>query len=185
MRHWHRIRPHVQTGAAVSKFIFVDHVLGWLTYTVDALMIYYIVTDPAHGIYKAFFYAGAWNFVLTSSVVWVNNYLYRRGYDLTALEALCEVKPTASHGWFMGNLLQFKCWVLERRITIFLIGSVHFLDPDYVTILLQDKRDSFIKIICTITLPSVILAMFVWTIYYAAGAEIISYLYNIFSNLQL
>lgn len=58
---------------------------------------------------------------------------------------------------------RFISWFMRSRKTIFWIGSWFYLDPDYVTLLLRDRRKSFLSDLFRITLPSVCISMFVWT----------------------
>lgn len=158
---------------AITKFIVVDRILGIFTRTVDALMIFFIINDPIYGVLKAFFIAGAYNFLLCAVTVGLNNYLAKKNYDLTGLGWFVELdyeKPVGksifvlevAKRWF----LTAKNWMLRRRATIFWIGSWFQLDPDYVTLLLQDRQRGYWRIIFSITLPSVAVAMIVWTFIY-------------------
>lgn len=161
--------PILQTGGKLGKFIIVERILGLLTRTVDGLMLYYIVKDPEYGFYKAFIIGGLWNLILCSAIVGVNNYLQKQHqFDLTGLGDLRDWKHSEGLSGIKLLMLRMKNWILSRNLTIFWIGSWFMIDPDYVTILLQKQGESFTRVITTITLPSVVLAMAVWTPFYWA-----------------
>ena len=154
-------------GKAAGKFFLMDKVLGLLARTVDVLMIYFIVTDPRYGVWKALFVAGAYNYVLVSLTVFICNYVTNKyQIDITGVDNLRALPPTnkrRSLGWYLWRI---KESILARRATIFWLGSWFQLDPDYVTLLLQDPQKGVIQNNLKITLPSTILAMIVWTAIY-------------------
>lgn len=163
----HVLKSLLCRGGKVGKFLIMERVLGALTRTVDVLMIYFIWTDPKFGALKAFFIGTPLNFALCAFIVYSNDVLVRKGYDITGLEELRQL----AHKQYRREqyIRRFTAWMLCRRRTIFLIGSWFYLDPDYVTLLLQDRRDSVWVNILKITLPSVILAMAIWTpLYWSA-----------------
>jgi len=119
-------------------------------------MIYYIVSDPEYGLLKAFVYGTLVNLAFCSSIVFLSNKLEEHGFNLTGIE---DFRKDAEASGFRG-------WILRRRASIFWIGSWFYLDPDYVTLLLQEKAAGFIRNFVKITLPSTLLAMVVWTAIY-------------------
>lgn len=160
----------LRRGSKLGKFVLVERALGVATRTVDAMMIYFIASDPEYGFHKAFLLGGVWNLALCTGVVALNNHLLiRYGIDLTGLN---DFRNWAEHGQRSSRialaLVRAKDWILARRSSIFWIGSWFMIDPDYVTIMLQNVEDNFFKTIATITLPSVALAMVVWTPFYWA-----------------
>lgn len=120
-------------------------------------MIYYIWNDPEYGLLKAFVYGTPVNLAFCSSIVFLSNKLEEYGVNLTGIEDF--KKGAEARGGFRG-------WILRRRSTIFWVGSWFYLDPDYVTLLLQKKGDRFSETTFEITMPSVLLAMTVWTAAY-------------------
>ncbi len=158
------------TGGRLGKFVLVERALGFLTRSVDALMIYFIAADPEYGFHKAFLLGGALNLALCSGIVALNNYLLANyAIDLTGLDDFRNWHSDhRKNNRFSLALVAAKNWILARRLSIFWIGSWFMIDPDYVTILLQNTKESLTKTIATITLPSVVLAMVVWTPFYWA-----------------
>ncbi len=160
-------------SGAIAKFVIVDRVLEVLTRSVDALMIYFILADREYGVFKAFFYAGVVNYAFCVATVWINNVLANYGYDMTGINDIRNLKLDSDSQSSIGRYFSTaKDWTLSRRSTIFWIGSWFWLDPDYVTILLQEKDSSFLRTVLTITLPSVVVAMLVWTVFYAVTLNV-------------
>jgi hypothetical protein len=130
-------------------------------------MIYFIWTDPVYGVLKAFFFCTPINFALCCSVVYLNDVFMRNGHDLTGIEEFREMAHETYHK--RQYVKRLASWMLKRKRTIFLIGSWFYVDPDYVTLLLRDRNLGFWSNAVRITLPSVVLAMTVWTpIYWCA-----------------
>ena len=161
-----RFRSFFIFGSKIGKFIIVNKILGFFCYSVDILMVYFILDDATYGFVKAFLFGGVLNFVLCSSIVAVNNYLNFLGFDITGLQELKSVSVNKDAGKIKSLLINIKDWIFARRLTIFWVGSWYMLDPDYVTILLQRDGSSLTKTVFSITLPSVILAMIIWTSFY-------------------
>lgn len=106
---------------------------------------------------------------LCISIVLFSDAAFRRGLDLTGLETLRELEHTVleEKQWFR-RLLQR---ILQSRKLIFWIGSWFYLDPDYVTLLLRKKEESYISTFLRITLPSVVVSMVVWLVVWWAAVQ--------------
>lgn len=130
-------------------------------------MVYFIINDPIYGPLKAFVWGGLWNLFLCSGIVSLNNYLARNGFDMTGLG---EIRKYGDKAPAMGRnrlvLVEAKNWFFAQKAAIFWIGSWFRLDPDYVTIAIQKSHNQTARSLVTITLPSVVLAMFIWTTFY-------------------
>jgi len=151
----------------VGKFLIAERLLGLVARTVDVVMIYFIWTDPIFGPMKAFVIGVPMNFAISATVVYINEIFVRSGYDVTGLEELRQMAHTTYQK--KQYVKRFVSWILRRQMTIFLIGSWFYLDPDYVTLLLQERKNNVWSNIWKITFPSVILAMLVWTpVYWGA-----------------
>ena len=151
----------------LGKIVVVERLISALTYSVDALMIYFIINDPIYGAAKAFVWGGLWNLFLCSAIVILNNYLARNGFDMTGLGDIRGYRNRSSGvSRLRLALVSIKNWFFAQKAAIFWIGSWFRLDPDYVTIAVQRSYNRTAHSLVTITLPSVVLAMSVWTPFY-------------------
>lgn len=161
------LRSLISFGGKATKYVITERVLTFLTRIVDALMIYFIWADPVYGVIKAFLICTPINFVLCCIVVYLNDIFVKNGHDFTGIEEFREMAYETYHK--RQYVKRFASWTLKRRRTIFLVGSCFYIDPDYVTLLLRDKEKGFWNNSLKITLPSVLLAMTVWTpVYWCA-----------------
>lgn len=99
-------------------------------------------------------------FALCVGIVLANDAAMKKGMDLTGLETLRELEHHVleENRWF-SKILQR---ILRSRRMIFWVGSWFYLDPDYVTLLLRKKEESYLQTFTKITLPSVLISMAVW-----------------------
>jgi len=155
-------RKVLGTGGKVVKFFVTERILTAITRLFDAVLLYTVYMDPtALGALKAFLLLTPVHLVMSILVLGGIEYLSLRGIDATGLNELAEMANERYERRQWGKC--FVCWLLRRRYTIFAIGSWFYLDPEYVTLLLRDRNTGFWTSIRKITLPSVILAMVVWT----------------------
>lgn len=98
------------------------------------------------------------------SVVALYDFCLRRGKDLLGIDYLRSLEDK--------NLKKSQLydraarWVMRRRITIFWIGTIFFLDSDIVTLLLRKDDETLGRTFVTITFPSVIWGMIFWSAVY-------------------
>ncbi len=149
-------------GSKLGKFVITERIITALTRTVDVLMIYFIWTDPGiWGLVKCFLFVTPVYLAFCGLVVYISDQIHSKGFDVTGIE---ELRKIADKKYEKKQYIKrFASWTLRRRLTIFWVGSWFYLDPDYVTLLLRDKTKGFWYMLFTITLPSVLCSMIVWT----------------------
>lgn len=145
----------------IGRALIVERCLTFLTRLVDVMMVAIILSDSSWGWLKCIVYVTPTYLSLCFLIVLINDLLLGRGIDLTFIEGLKEMAEGKRN--FFQRILS---WILERRATIFWIGSWYYLDPDYVTILLRKKGQSLLDATVRITTPSVLISMMVWTFIY-------------------
>jgi len=142
----------------IAKVVITHQIIGLGEKGIDAVMIFlilscgavieYLIIVPIYFLYCIF-------------IVWAYDYFLEKGHDLLELENL-RVN---------GGANRVLKWILRRRVAIFLIGSFYQLDPDGVTILLRKNRGMFWRNSFSITLPSVLVSITIWTTVYALAIK--------------
>lgn len=131
-------------------------------------MIAFILADSRYGWLKSMVFVTPLYIVVCAAIVFISDSFHARGIDITGIE---EMRATAQRADLERRqfVKRFVRWFMARESLIFWIGSWFYLDPDYVTLMLRKKGDSFMKVMVKITIPSVIVSMLVWsTVYWAA-----------------
>lgn len=167
-------RESVLLGFAIGKFVIADRVLGVVTRSVDASMLYFLLAFDTWGIPAALIVSGAWNFLLCGLIVWLcNTVLDRTGIDMSGLSDLRSwIDRSLARGGTLSQIARIRGLILTSRRTTFWVGSWFWLDPDFVTLLLQRRSDGLVRSLLKITLPSVVIAQTVWTGVYLLVLEV-------------
>ena len=131
----------------------------------DVPMLAFIMTDPVFGWVKCMLYITPLYVFFCAVVIFVSDYFHANGIDITGIEEMRTIRSSQElkKRQFIKRFIK---WFMHREVLIFWIGSWFYLDPDYVTLMIRKKGDSFLKTILTITVPSVLVSMFFWTTLY-------------------
>lgn len=157
----------IGTGKA-TKFVVTERIITVATrFFTDVPMLGFILADPTWGWVKSMIFVTPLYVLVCAMIVFIHDRFHEKGIDLTGIE---EMRDTCSDETLKKNQLvkRFIRWFMQRESLIFWIGSFFYLDPDYVTLMLRKKGDSFVKTVLTLTVPSVIISMLVWTTVYWA-----------------
>lgn len=157
-----------------AELILLERVNTFFARLIDLLMVYllwkgYLVAElticiPAY-------------FALCVGFVWTYDWRVSKGAKLLSLEKLQSFKNSeldrkeyVSHHfkWIWDKFLQ---WILKRDTTIFLIGSIFVLDPNFVTLILRSGSKSWHRDFLKITLPSVVYCVVAWTVIYSLAIK--------------
>lgn len=167
-RFWKR---NGNTTTKVAGFVIAERAITVVgRVVVDAPMIY--LFKEGYGILDVITMITPVHFVFTLAVVALYDFFLKKGRDLLGIEylrGLETAKLTKKQLW-----KKFGRWIIRRRLTIFWIGTIVYLDSDVVTLLLRKKEDT-IKNILKITLPSVIWSMIFWSVIYKLGVMGVKY----------
>ena len=159
-----RLKKAATIAAKVGAGILTERILTVLTRVlIDAPMIYLFVKDfsiiEVAGIFIV------WSFMFYLAVIYVYDYCAKRGYDLLGLNYLAGLKEQDLH---RKQIMQrIARWIVRRRITIFLVGSVFELDPDVVAILLRKKGERGFEVL----FYSVVYSITIWSVIYWLGVK--------------
>jgi hypothetical protein len=115
------------------------------------------------GVVEVFLLATPAYFLFSLIVVVLYEFFLSRGRDLLGIDYLRKLEAEEGRLGFFDKMAR---WVMRRKITIFLLGSLFFLDPDVVTLLLRKKGESLRRVALRITLPSAIWAIIFWSVTY-------------------
>ena len=156
-------------GGKAAKFIITERVItiGTRVFT-DVPMFYFIVSDPKYGWIKSMIWITPVYIFFCALVVYVSDKFNDKGIDITGIEEMRSIALSSEIS--KKNIIKrFIRWFMSRKSLIFIFGSIFYLDPDYVTLMIRDRNDSFLKVMLKITIPSVLISMLWWnTIYWLA-----------------
>lgn len=159
----------VSVSGKVTKFIVTEKILGLITRLIDVGMIYIFVEGGSYAALKCFVLMTPINIIMTIVIIYLIDKISDLGFDITGIEELRKMEyVTCERKQYIKRLIR---WVLHRKATIFWVGSWYYLDPDYVTLLIRDQKRSFWSNILRITIPSTVLAMIIWTLFYWAAYQ--------------
>ena len=154
------------TWLSVTRFILAERAITVLTRGFDVL---YVALMVRQGLLVAFVVVTPLYFMFCAGIVGLSRHSTKRGIDLFGIDTLRAL--TAAAPAELGRWRRIIRWILMRRASIFWIGSVCYLDPDYVTLLLQKSGESMGRTLATITLPSVVLSQVAWGGIYWLGYQ--------------
>lgn len=157
------VRGLVITG----KFFLTERIITVATRIfTDVPMLYFILRDDHYGWLHSLVFVTPVYILVCMAIVSINDLFYSRNIDITGIEEMRLIAhSTPTKYQFFKRFIK---WFMQRRATIFWIGSFYYLDPDYVTLLLRKEGDSFMKTTLRITIPSVFISMIFWTSVYWA-----------------
>jgi len=147
-----------RNGGKISRFILTERLIGVGEKLIEVLMIALIIK---YGVIVELLIATPIYFFFCVGVVKIYDHFLSKGMDLLGIEYLCGLRNTAVDR--KSILKRFARWIMQRRTTIFWLGSIFRLDPDGVTLLLRDDKSKTTENALKITLPSVVLSMMFWT----------------------
>jgi hypothetical protein len=129
----------------------VDVPMIWLFEKGQSVVTVFLLITP---VYLAF----------ALGVVALYDFCLRRGQDLLGIDYLRSLeKKDLKRNQTCERATR---WVMRRRSTIFIFGTLFFLDSDIVTLLLRKENETFGRAAVRITLPSVIWGMIFWSAVY-------------------
>lgn len=131
----------------------------------DVPMLALIIADPKLGWLKCMLYVTPLYVLVCAGIVYISDRFHENGVDITGIE---EMRMIRGSGELKKRqfIKRFIRWFMHREVLIFWIGSWFYLDPDYVTLMIRKKGDSFLKTTLTLTVPSVLVSMFFWSTLY-------------------
>lgn len=163
-----RFKWAAKIAAKVGTGVLTERILTVLTRAlVDGPMIYLFV--KGFNIFEVASIFIVWCFFLYLLVIYAYDYCVATGYDLLGLNYLAELKEQKiPNNQRMKRIAQ---WIVRREFTIFIVGSLFYLDPDVVTILLRKKGERGYKVL----FYSVVYSISVYSVIYWLGVKGVKY----------
>ena len=135
-----------------------------ISYLIDVVMVGFAVRLQNYPL--VFVIGFAINLSIFLSTVLTYDWLQKKtGMDLLSIE---DLKASKWGSWILKKGERWTFW----------IGSLHFLEPDIVTLLLRKKRHCDVNDIIKILVPSTLVHTLYWSVYWYTGAELLQYLWN-------
>jgi len=159
-----RFKWAAKIAAKVGMGVLTERVLTVLTrILVDVPMIYLFI--KGFSIIEVASVFIVWYFIFCLTIVCIYDYCAMNGYDLLGLNYLNGLKDQEiKKNEIFKRLAR---WIVRRRITIFLIGSLVELDPDIVTIMLRKDGERGYKVL----FYSVVYSIVIYSIVYWLGVR--------------
>ena len=152
-------------GKKLFLVIAIWNLLDVISYSIDVVMVAIALRTQSYPLVLTIGFAINLSVFLSTVLIydWLHN---KKGIDLLSIEDLKSSK--------------WGAWVLKKgeRWT-FWIGSLHFLEPDIVTLLLRKTPLCDVNDIIKILIPSTIVHTLYWSVYWHTGAELLQYFWKL------
>jgi hypothetical protein len=160
-----RLKSLAATVAAkVGMGVLTERVLTVLTRVLVDIPMVYLFLEGFNFIGVASVFI-VWYFIFCLAVIYIYDYCADKGHDLLGINYIVGLKDQE----IKRNEIfkRFARWIVKRRITIFLVGSLFELDPDIVTLLLRKKGERGFKVL----FYSVAYSIITWSVIYWLGVK--------------
>jgi hypothetical protein len=127
-------------------------------------MFYFIIKYPSGGWFYSLIVVTPIYIGMCCMIVYISDQFAKRKIDITGIEEMRTIADAQ-----LEKKQVFKRivkWIMQREFAIFWIGSVYYLDPDYVALLMRKKGESLVSLTKRIIIPSVMISMIFWTSVY-------------------
>ncbi|MEK7100680.1 MAG: hypothetical protein AAB921_01115 [Patescibacteria group bacterium] len=160
----------MRNEARIASALTVERSLSFLDKIIDAVIIVCLIKwGPVH----AFAVGVGLSFVFSLGVLELHLQTSKRGFDITGVDHLKEwaFEPTSRKGSWVRRIMTMTTKALLRFLsrsywTMMLIGSVVYLECDYVTLFLRKKGEGRLSVVFRVMIPSVLWGVGVWTALY-------------------
>lgn len=160
----------MRNEARVASALTVERSLSFLDKFIDAAIIIGIIL---WGPITAFAIGVVLSLVFCLVVLEMHLQTSKRGFDITGVDHLKEwaFTHTPQGGFWIGRLTSMTAKAFLRFLsssywTMMLIGSVVYLECDYVTLFLRKENEGRLSVIFRVMIPSVLWGVGVWTALY-------------------
>lgn len=150
--------------AKIVRAILTERFITFLTRVlIDVPMLFLLV--KGFSVLEVISIFIPWCFIFYTFIILAYDYFLYKGYDLLGLNYLANLKyEELSKNQIIKTIAY---WIIQRKITIFSIGSIFLLDPDVVTILLRKKGQIGLQILFW----SVVYSTPIWILVYWLGVK--------------
>ena len=172
----------MRNEARVASALTVERSLSFLDKFIDAAIIIGIIL---WGPITAFAIGVVLSLVFCLVVLEMHLQTSKRGFDITGVDYLKEwaFTSTPQGGFWLGRLTSMTAKAFLRFLSssywaMMLVGSVVYLECDYVTLFLRKKNEGRLSVIIRVMIPSVLWGVGVWTALYWATWTYATYLFE-------
>ena len=172
----------MRNEARIASALTVERSLSFLDKFIDAAIIGAIIL---WGPLAAFAIGVVLSFAFCLVVLEMHLQTSKRGFDITGVDHLKEwaFSPTNQQGFWLTQLATKAAKTFLRFLSgsywaMMLIGSVIYLECDYVTLFLRKKNEGRLSVIIRVMIPSVLWGVGVWTALYWATWTYATYLFE-------
>jgi hypothetical protein len=172
----------VRNEARIASALTVERSLSFLDKFIDAAIIIGIIL---WGPLAAFAIGVVLSFAFCLVVLEMHLQTSKRGFDITGVDHLKEwaFTSTPQGGFWLGRLTSMTAKAFLRFLSssywaMMLVGSVVYLECDYVTLFLRKKNEGRLSVIIRVMIPSVLWGVGVWTALYWATWTYATYLFE-------
>ena len=156
--------------ALVARALVVERILSFLDKFIDAAMILALLIWGPIGCFAVGF---VMSLVFCISVL--------EGELRTGFTGVEHLKDFASDEtettWLKRKLKPVLQWMFRSHWGMMLVGSVFYIESDYVTLILKRKNETRVSIFFRVMLPSVTWGILAWTLIYWASLELAEWLW--------
>jgi hypothetical protein len=160
----------VKNEARIASALTVERSLSFADKFIDAAIIACIIL---WGPLQAFAVGVVLSLVFCLVVLEMHLQTSKRGFDITGVDYLKEwaFESASRRGSWIGYLITMTAKAFLRFLSrsywaMMLIGSVVYLECDYVTLFLRKKGERRLSVIFRVMIPSVLWGVGVWTALY-------------------
>lgn len=158
--------------ALVARALVVERILSFLDKFIDAAMILALIIWGPLGCFVVGF---VMSLVFCLSVLEGE---LRTGF--TGVEHLKSWSADGDHSeksWIHRATQPLLRWMFRSHWGMMFIGSVFYIESDYVTLILKRKDETRVSIFFRVMLPSVAWGILAWTLIYWASLEFAQWLW--------
>lgn len=164
----------------ITSAVVTERALSLLSKPIDAIMLFAVI---AWGPVWCFVIGCFLELVFSVGIVYLHSHTVRKGYDFTGVndvkEWICSPVESTQSSSVFGTIrrvfLKSLKWVLRKTVgsywPMILIGSVIYIEPDYVSLMLKKPGESNLSVIVRVTIPAVIWSIGLWTLVMWGGWE--------------
>src|SRR3989344_6855019 len=153
--------------ALVARALVVERILSFLDKFIDAAMVLALLIWGPVGCFVV-------GFIL--SIIFALSVL--EGELRTGFTGIEDLKQYVAEGtedsWLKRKIMPL---LFRSYWTMMLIGSIFYIESDYVTLILKRKGETRVSIFFRVLLPSVTWGIFGWTLFYWGALEVAEWLW--------
>lgn len=167
----------------VTSALVTERILSLLSKPIDAVMLFAVI---AWGPVWCFVIGCILELIFCAGIIYLHGHSVRKGYDFTGVNDVRDwifapVEGSRTHSLISAMwrfFLKSIKWILRRTLGSYwpmvLVGSVIYIEPDYVSLMLKKQNETELSLICRVTIPAILWSIGFWTLIMWGGWEGVS-----------